>query len=101
MRVAQVYLRWVVDSDRFNEWMNPIDYETEDAIAEQESNPGLVIKDGAGARPASAGASPSGPKPMSAAGARWVVPSPCHHFCIDCEANVGVMVPLSCCMTPA
>lgn len=34
---GQVYLRWVTDSDKYNEWMNPIDYETEEAIEEQEA----------------------------------------------------------------
>lgn len=35
-------LRWVLDSEKYNEWMNPIDYETEEALAEQERL-GLVI----------------------------------------------------------
>lgn len=26
---CRVYIRWVLDSDRYNEWMNPIDYEVE------------------------------------------------------------------------
>ena len=34
--------RWVLDSEKFNEWMNPVDYETEEAIAEQERL-GLLI----------------------------------------------------------
>ena len=33
----KVYLRWLQDSAKFNEWMNPIDYETEDFQAEQEA----------------------------------------------------------------
>jgi hypothetical protein len=33
----QVYLRWVTDSEKFNEWMNPLDYETEEAIEEAEA----------------------------------------------------------------
>lgn len=33
----KVYLRWVKDSELFNEWMNPIDYETEEALHEQET----------------------------------------------------------------
>ena len=35
--------RWVLDSEKFNEWMNPVDYETEEAIAEQERL-GLLIE---------------------------------------------------------
>ncbi len=35
----QVYLRWVYDSERFNEWMNPTDYETKEAQEEQEPAP--------------------------------------------------------------
>ena len=31
-----------MDSGRFNEWMNPIDYETDEAIQEQEKL-GLVL----------------------------------------------------------
>lgn len=38
----KVYPRWVTDSARFNEWCNPIDYETEEAVAEQERL-GLVL----------------------------------------------------------
>jgi hypothetical protein len=33
----------VLDSERFNEWMNPVDYETEEAIAEQERL-GLLVE---------------------------------------------------------
>ena len=33
----KVYPRWVQDSDKFNEWMNPIDYETEEFQQEQEA----------------------------------------------------------------
>ena len=29
--------RWLTDSVLYNEWMNPIDYETEEALAEQEA----------------------------------------------------------------
>lgn len=32
----KVYLRWLVDSRRFNEWMNPVDYETEEYQKEQD-----------------------------------------------------------------
>lgn len=32
----KVYLRWVYDSEKFNEWMNPTDYETKEAQEEQE-----------------------------------------------------------------
>lgn len=32
-----MYLRWLSDSARFNEWMNPIDYETEEFQQEQEA----------------------------------------------------------------
>ena len=39
-------LRWVFDSDKYNEWMNPVDFETEEAVAEQERL-GLVINPGA------------------------------------------------------
>lgn len=38
-------LRWVFDSDKYNEWMNPVDFETEEAVAEQERL-GLVINPG-------------------------------------------------------
>jgi hypothetical protein len=31
-----VYLRWLLDSESFNEWMNPNDYETEEFQREQE-----------------------------------------------------------------
>ena len=30
-------MRWLLDSKKFNEWMNPIDYETEEYQAEQEA----------------------------------------------------------------
>jgi len=40
--------RWVLDSENFNEWMNPVDYETEEAIAEQEKL-GLLIEGPSGA----------------------------------------------------
>ncbi len=30
-------MRWVTDSEKFNEWMNPIDYETEESVEEQEA----------------------------------------------------------------
>lgn len=33
---CKVYIRWVYDSERFNEWMNPVDYETKEAQEEQE-----------------------------------------------------------------
>ncbi|KAK9813885.1 hypothetical protein WJX73_003291 [Symbiochloris irregularis] len=33
----KVYARWLQDSAKYNEWMNPIDYETEEAQAEQEA----------------------------------------------------------------
>ena len=33
----KVFKRWLTDSVAFNEWMNPIDYETEEALAEQEA----------------------------------------------------------------
>ena len=38
-------VRWVRDSKKYNEWMNEIDYETEEGQAEQESkaNPGLLL----------------------------------------------------------
>jgi hypothetical protein len=32
----KVYCRWVSDSEKYNEWMNPLDYETKEAQAEQE-----------------------------------------------------------------
>lgn len=38
----KVHVRWVTDSGRFNEWCNPIDYETEEALAEQERL-GLIL----------------------------------------------------------
>ena len=46
----RVSLRWVLDSEKYNEWMNPIDYETEEALAEQERM-GLVIGSPKGRRP--------------------------------------------------
>ena len=33
----KVLQRWLTDSVVYNEWMNPIDYETEEALAEQEA----------------------------------------------------------------
>ena len=33
----KVLQRWLTDSVLYNEWMNPIDYETEEALAEQEA----------------------------------------------------------------
>lgn len=32
----KVYVRWLHDSHTYNEWMNPIDYETEEFQEEQE-----------------------------------------------------------------
>ena len=32
-----MYLRWLTDSRRFNEWMNPVDYETEEYQKEQDA----------------------------------------------------------------
>eukprot|EP00803_Ostreobium_quekettii_P007065 evm.model.scf_1407.2 EVM.evm.TU.scf_1407.2 scf_1407:7799-21268(+) len=32
----KVYLRWLLDSEMYNEWMNPIDYETEEFQDEQD-----------------------------------------------------------------
>lgn len=32
----KLYARWLLDSDKYNEWMNEIDYETEDATADPE-----------------------------------------------------------------
>ena len=74
-------LRWVLDSEKYNEWMNPIDYETEEALAEQERL-GLVIGSPKG------GAWCSSPCPMPAlccmAGAtmagrcRACLPAPMH-----------------------
>ena len=32
----KVYLRWVYDSEKYNEWMNPTDYETKEAEEEKE-----------------------------------------------------------------
>lgn len=46
----KVTVRWVYDSEKFNEWMNPLDYETEEAVAEQERL-GLVIEPATGAAP--------------------------------------------------
>ena len=33
----KVYLRWLTDSRKFNEWMNPVDYETEEYQKEQDA----------------------------------------------------------------
>lgn len=35
--VWYVYVRWLTDSEKYNEWMNPIDYETEAGAAARES----------------------------------------------------------------
>ncbi|GAX86503.1 hypothetical protein CEUSTIGMA_g13911.t1 [Chlamydomonas eustigma] len=32
----KVYVRWVYDSEKYNEWMNPTDYETKESQEEQE-----------------------------------------------------------------
>lgn len=32
-----MYFRWIIDSKKFNEWMNPVDYETEEYQAEQDA----------------------------------------------------------------
>ena len=40
----------MLDSEKFNEWMNPVDYETEEAIAEQERL-GLLIEGPTGGCP--------------------------------------------------
>ena len=37
----KLYARWLVDSDKYNEWMNEVDYETEDASAEQDPAAGM------------------------------------------------------------
>lgn len=34
--VWKVYLRWVYDSEKYNEWMNAADYETKEAQDEHE-----------------------------------------------------------------
>jgi len=39
----KLYARWLVDSDKYNEWMNEVDYETEDAAAEQDAVAGKHI----------------------------------------------------------
>ncbi len=39
----KLYARWLVDSDRYNEWMNEVDYETEDAAADQDAVAGERI----------------------------------------------------------
>ena len=38
-------MRWLLDSDKFNEWMNEIDYETDEAAAVLDSNsaPGMIV----------------------------------------------------------
>jgi SWI/SNF related-matrix-associated actin-dependent regulator of chromatin subfamily C len=35
-RPWKVYYRWIVDSEKYNEWMNETDYETEEAVAENK-----------------------------------------------------------------
>ena len=35
-RPWQIYYRWVLDSEKYNEWMNEADYETEEAAAENK-----------------------------------------------------------------
>ena len=39
----KLYARWLVDSDKYNEWMNEVDYETEDAAADQDAMAGKRI----------------------------------------------------------
>ena len=34
---SKVYLRWLADSRKFNEWMNPVDYGTEEYQKEQDA----------------------------------------------------------------
>lgn len=34
--VWHVYVRWLTDSEKYNEWMNPGDYETESGAADRE-----------------------------------------------------------------
>ena len=36
----KLYARWLVDSDKYNEWMNEVDYETEDAATDQDAMAG-------------------------------------------------------------
>lgn len=35
-RPWKVYYRWIIDSEKYNEWMNEADYETEEAVAENK-----------------------------------------------------------------
>ena len=39
----KVYARWLKDSARFNEWMNPIDYEMEDTAAGKDGVAGEPV----------------------------------------------------------
>lgn len=41
MGLLQVYVRWLTDSEKYNEWMNPVDYETEEAVEAYEQKVGL------------------------------------------------------------
>jgi hypothetical protein len=36
----KVYARWIKDSVKFNEWMNPIDYEVDDVPLDKPPVPG-------------------------------------------------------------
>jgi hypothetical protein len=44
--LLQVYVRWVTDSEKYNEWMNPVDYETEESVEvhERKVGPSHVTK---------------------------------------------------------
>jgi len=39
-----VYARWVKDSAKFNEWMNPIDYEIDDVPPDKAPGSGRSFK---------------------------------------------------------
>lgn len=38
----RVYLRWVKDSAKYNEWMNPIDYEVDDSAPSKAGPAGAI-----------------------------------------------------------
>ena len=46
LMLLQVYVRWVTDSEKYNEWMNPVDYETEESVEvhERKVGPSHVTK---------------------------------------------------------
>lgn len=72
-----MYARWLVDSEKYNEWMAEQDYETEEALAEQEAK--RKADGGAGVEeeePGAIGMAPL-PKRVSGLGGEMGCVSPC------------------------